>query len=56
MNLENAKKLTANIFQLEQELSRGKWDEDTERDKLIEFAETFNEKVKMNANLREGGK
>lgn len=46
MKIDDAKKLTANIFQLEQEINRGKWDENTERDRLIEFAESFDKQVK----------
>jgi len=46
--LEDAKRLTAHIFQLELELKKGEVDEDEESKMLIKFAEDFEENVKSN--------
>ncbi len=51
MDKKDAEKLTAHIFHLEQELNRGTWNEDEEAMKLIEFAKSFEEKVKGNEKL-----
>lgn len=53
LTIEEQKKLKALAFMLEQELSRGSWDNETESEKLIEFAESFNKQF-VNPDL--GGK
>jgi hypothetical protein len=45
MNRLEAEQLTASTFQLLQEAMRGSWTDDTERDKLIEFAKNFDRQV-----------
>jgi len=55
MNIEDAEELTAHLFQLEQELARGTWDEKEEAMKLIEFAKNFDKNVKQNRKLEYWG-
>ncbi len=56
MTIKDAEQLTAHIFQLEQELMRGTWDEEEEAIKLIEFAKNFETNVKQNEKIKEPSK
>ena len=51
MDKNDAEKLTASIFQLEQELARGTWDTNKELQELIKFAKSFEENVRRSQKL-----